>query len=57
LLPGVVHYTFLDTCTAEGKKTFGIYCEDPAGVDRDAVHEKVAAMAVKFFRQALQLSK
>ncbi len=55
VLPGgVAHYTFLDTCTALGKKQIGVYCEDAAGVDRDKVHEQVAAQAVEFFEKALR---
>ena len=38
VLPNVAHYTFLDTCTAAGKQKLGVFCEDPAGVDREAVH-------------------
>jgi predicted dienelactone hydrolase len=56
VLPGgVAHYTFLDTCTAAGKKQLGVYCEDAAGVDRDKVHEQVAQQAVEFFRGALRV--
>jgi predicted dienelactone hydrolase len=55
LLPHVDHYTFLDTCTAEGRKTFERYCEDGAGVSRDEVHAKVAGMAVGFFERALRV--
>jgi predicted dienelactone hydrolase len=51
---GVEHYTFLDTCTAVGKSKLGVYCADNAGVNRDAVHAQVAAMAVKFFDRALK---
>ena len=54
LLPHVDHYTFLDTCTAEGKKKEERYCEDGKGVDRDEVHAKVAGMAVGFFEKALR---
>jgi len=55
ILPGgVAHYTFLDTCTAVGKEKLGVYCEDAAGVDRDKVHEQVAAQAVEFFEKALR---
>jgi predicted dienelactone hydrolase len=53
VLPHVGHYTFLDTCTAAGKKAFDRYCTDEPGVNRDAVHEKVAALAVAFFRRNL----
>jgi predicted dienelactone hydrolase len=56
VLPGgVAHYTFLDTCTAAGKKQLGVYCEDAATVDRDKVHEQVAAEAVGFFESALRV--
>ncbi len=55
LLPGVAHYTFLDTCTATGKQQMPQYCSDPAGVDRSAVHAAVAASAVQFFQRALRV--
>ena len=54
-LPHVQHYTFLDVCTAEGKAKLGQYCEDHADVDREAVHERVAGMAVGFFVKALKV--
>lgn len=58
ILPGgVAHYTFLDTCTAAGKRDAGVYCADQAGVDRDAVHAQVAAMAVTFFNRTLRVGK
>jgi predicted dienelactone hydrolase len=53
VLPHVDHYTFLDTCTAEGKKRLERYCEDGKDVDRDAVHARVAGMAVGFFEKSL----
>jgi predicted dienelactone hydrolase len=55
VLPHVQHYTFLDVCTAEGKAKLGAYCEDHAEVDREAVHEKVAGMAVAFFAKELKV--
>jgi predicted dienelactone hydrolase len=55
LLPHVRHYTFLDTCTAAAKEKLGQMCEDAAGVDRDAVHERVAQMAVGFFAKELKV--
>jgi len=55
ILPHVQHYTFLDVCTAEGKAKLGQYCEDHADVDREAVHEKVAGLAVVFFAKALKV--
>jgi predicted dienelactone hydrolase len=54
VLPGVAHYTFLDSCTAAAKQKLGVYCEDAASVDRDKVHEQVAAEAVGFFEAALR---
>jgi predicted dienelactone hydrolase len=55
VLPGgVAHYTFLDTCTAAGKKELGVYCGDAASVDRDKVHAEVGAEAVEFFEKALR---
>jgi predicted dienelactone hydrolase len=54
ILPGVGHYTFLDTCTARGARDLGRYCEDSPGVERAAVHAQVAAMAVEFFDRALR---
>jgi predicted dienelactone hydrolase len=52
LLPKVTHYTFLDTCTAAGKRALLRYCSDD--VDRSEVHAKVAAMAVSFFSTTLK---
>ncbi|HTV09908.1 MAG TPA: hypothetical protein VMD97_12770 [Candidatus Aquilonibacter sp.] len=54
ILPNVVHYTFLDTCTAQGKQQASVYCADPPGVDRDAVHQQVDEMAIEFFDRALR---
>jgi len=55
VLPGgVAHYTFLDTCTAAGKKQVGVYCEDATSVDRDKVHQQIAGEAVGFFESALR---
>lgn len=53
VLPGVAHYTFLDTCTAAGVKLIPQYCVDPGGTDRNAVHEQVSEMAVGFFGKNL----
>jgi predicted dienelactone hydrolase len=54
VLPNVAHYTFLDTCTAEGKQKLGVFCADPPAVDREAVHAQVDEMAVKFFDRELR---
>ncbi len=55
ILPGVRHYSFLDVCTAQGARAAPNSCEESPGVDRVAVHAKVAAMAVNFFDRALRL--
>jgi predicted dienelactone hydrolase len=54
-LPHVSHYTFLDTCTAEGRQRLGNLCEDDKEVDREAVHTRVAEMAVAFFEKSLKV--
>lgn len=54
VLPNVAHYTFLDTCAPAGKQQLGVFCEDPAGVDRDAVHAQVDDLAVGFFERHLR---
>jgi predicted dienelactone hydrolase len=45
---GVDHYTFLDVCTAEGRSALPALCVDHPGVDRAAMHDAVANLAVKF---------
>ena len=53
VLPGEVsHYTFLATCTPNGKKVLPI-CRDGAGVDCAVVHEQVSRMAFESSEQAL----
>lgn len=49
VLPGVRHYTYLDTCTDAARKIRPLLCTDAPGVDRDSVHNKTALMAVAFF--------
>jgi predicted dienelactone hydrolase len=55
VLPHVRHYTFLDTCTTDGKQKLGQICEDDKEIDRDAVHAQVAGMAAGFFERALKI--
>jgi predicted dienelactone hydrolase len=50
---GVGHYTFLGTCTENGKKTRPAICNDASGVDRAAIHEQAAKTAVEFFNLQL----
>jgi len=54
ILPGGIgHYTFVDVGTDAGKKQFPKLFLDNPGVDREAVHEQVAAMAADFFSTEL----
>jgi predicted dienelactone hydrolase len=46
---GVAHYTYLDTCTEAARKIRPALCADAPGVNRDAVHNKTAEIAVSFF--------
>jgi predicted dienelactone hydrolase len=55
ILPGnIAHYVFLDTCTDRGRQARPDLCVDGPGVDRDAVHAKVAGLAADFFAAALK---
>ena len=55
LLPGgVSHYTFLATCTEEGRRLQPRLCSDASGVDREAVHQRVADQAAQFFADTLR---
>jgi predicted dienelactone hydrolase len=49
ILPGVGHYTFLDTCTDQGRSTLALLCADGAGIDRDTIHATTSALALDFF--------
>jgi predicted dienelactone hydrolase len=49
LQSGVQHYQFLGSCTAAGRQSLPLLCTDKPGVNRDAIHETTASMAVKFF--------
>jgi len=50
---GVKHYQFLAACTDAGRKNLPQLCADEPGVDREAIHEKVAAVAIDFFAKSL----
>ncbi len=54
ILPGVAHYTFLDSCTPAGVAALRPDCTDPPGTDRDRVHADVSALAVQFFSKVLR---
>ena len=55
ILPGGVgHFVFLDLPTPKAKSELPLLAVDPPGVDRAAIHERVAGMAVEFFAEALR---
>jgi predicted dienelactone hydrolase len=55
VLPGAVgHFVFLDLPTPQAKSALPGLAVDPPGVDRAAIHDRVAGMAVEFFAKALQ---
>lgn len=56
VLPRITHYGFLPVCNDRGKRYVKELCADPVGVDREALHQDVAARAVAFFGQALRAS-
>ena len=53
LFPGAGHYTFFASCTADGKKAQPQLCIDRAGIDRDQLHVRAAALASAFFSRYL----
>jgi predicted dienelactone hydrolase len=55
VLPAGGHYMFLPTCTDRGKNFVKDICEDAPGIDRTAIHAKINADALSFFRQTLDL--
>jgi predicted dienelactone hydrolase len=54
LLPGGVgHYTFLATCTDNGRRAQPQLCSDAITIDRQAVHQRAIENAVEFFDRTL----
>ncbi len=54
IIPNVTHYTFLARCTLWGKVVARSLCADPDEIDREEVHRRVSADALKFFNRTLQ---
>ena len=55
LLPGGVgHYTFLATCTENGRRAQPQLCADAADVNREAIHRRTSDLAVRFFDRSLR---
>jgi predicted dienelactone hydrolase len=53
-IPNADHWVFLSPCTPSQAKVLGFICHDPPGVDRAAVHRRIAADALAFFRRTLR---
>lgn len=53
MLPGASHYTFLDTCMPAVVERLTRVCKDGADIDRDAIHERAASLALDFFMTTL----
>ena len=50
---GAGHYVFLAPCNPAMAEALPALCVDPPGIDRKALHARINADAVGFFRQAL----
>ncbi len=48
------HYVFTATCTEAGRAVLPTPCNDPPGVDRDAIHAETARLAQAFFARHLR---
>lgn len=46
---GASHYTFIETCTEQGRDRNPIVCGDAPGVNRDAIHAQTVDLAAEFF--------
>ena len=55
MVPKAGHYVFLAPCSRELAAEAPELCRDPPGVDRTAVHERVNAAALAFFRNELHV--
>jgi predicted dienelactone hydrolase len=51
---GVGHYTFLSSCSEQGRTTLPALCQDATGVDRDEIHALTINLAVAFFARTLR---
>jgi predicted dienelactone hydrolase len=53
-IPGANHFVFLVLCSEQMKSITPALCVDPPGIDRVAIHEKLNADALIFFRAELR---
>ena len=51
---GAGHYVFLAPCSSVMSDALPVLCKDSPGIDRDELHSRINADAVKFFRQTLE---
>jgi predicted dienelactone hydrolase len=56
MIPKAGHYVFLSPCSPQLTWQAPDICLDPPGVDRTAVHRKIDADALAFFRKTLDVS-
>ncbi len=56
ILRKFTHYSFPPSRNEKGKQYVKAVCTDPAGVDRDALHQQVTARAPEFFTRTLPAS-
>ncbi len=54
VIPGAGHYVFLVPCAAEVAGRYPVLCNDPPGVDRIAVHQRLNDEMVDFFKRTLK---
>jgi predicted dienelactone hydrolase len=55
VLDGAGHFVFLAPCTAAFAARAPVVCTDPAGIDRAAIHTRLNAEMIDFFRRALEV--
>jgi predicted dienelactone hydrolase len=55
MIPKAGHYVFLSPCSQKLARGYPGICKDPPGVDRAAVHRKLNAEALAFFRKTLHM--
>jgi predicted dienelactone hydrolase len=56
IIPNVAHYTFLARCNLLGKVVARSLCTDPDDTDREDVHRRVSADALKFFDRTVRMA-
>jgi predicted dienelactone hydrolase len=52
-IKGAGHYVFLAPCPPVLAARLGEYCKDPPGINRAALHARINADMVDFFRRSL----